>query len=110
MAEIITPSTLREALLQTMQNPEVYLGFLYLPRQPWTLDTAGAFFNFDIDPNIDQTSEFIRQKSWKETLDTDLIDQVIFNARAQKPDVNLDELLEAFTYFVNNDAFMPFEN
>jgi len=110
MAEIVTPATLREALLRTMHHPEEHLGFLYLPHQPWTLDTSVAFFDFDIDPNMDQTSEFIKQKGWKETLDTDLIDQVIFNAKAQKPEVDLDELLQAFTYFVNHDAFMVFEN
>jgi hypothetical protein len=103
--------TLREALQTTMANPERNLGFLYLPEQPWTLDTRGAFFDYDIDldPKVDQTPEIIKENNWKETLDSDLIDQMIFNARAQRSTVRIEELLDAFVYFVNNDAFLEFK-
>jgi len=103
--------TIGEALRLTMQNPQLNLGVLYLPEQQWTLDTAGMFVDFDkdYDPNVDQTPEEVKINNWRETLDTDLIDQVIFNARAQRPTVTMEELVEAFSYYFDRDAFLRFE-
>ena len=103
--------TLKEALEVTILSPQTNLGVLYLPKQPWTLSTKGMFFDpdIDLDPNLDQTPEEIRSNGWEETLDTDLIDQIIFNAKAQKTEVTIDELFQAFVYYFNEDAFLRFE-
>jgi hypothetical protein len=103
--------TLREALVISQQVPPVYRGWLFLPPQPWTLETVGVFFDLDKNAGaeVDQTPEDIQSKKLTLTLDSNLIEDVISNARAQRPDVTIDELLAAFTYYVNNDAFLRFD-
>lgn len=103
--------TVMEALKVTEQEPRVYRGWLFLPKQPWTLDTEGMFFDLDknSESGIDRTPEDIKSKKLSMTLDSDLIEDVIWNAKAQRPDVTIEELLAAFTYYCNQDAFVKFE-
>jgi hypothetical protein len=103
-------TTLRDALNISQQVPSVYRGWLFLPPQPWALETEGIFFDPDKNnrSQTDQTPEEIRSKQLALTLDSDSIEDVIFNARAQRPDGTIEELLAAFTYYFNNDAFMKF--
>jgi len=103
--------TLREALESTQKTPPIYRGWLFLPSQPWTLETIGTFFDLDKNNKSqhDQTPEDIKSKKLTLTLDSDLIEDVISNARAQRPNVTTNELLAAFTYYCDNDAFLKFE-
>jgi len=103
--------TIREALRLTEKEPEVNRGWLYLPVGQWTLESQGIFFDPDINarPGVDQTPDVIEANNWKLTLDTDLIDQIIFNAKAQKSDATIEELFQAFVYYYTNDAFLKFD-
>jgi len=98
------------SLRTILRDPGLFTGWLYLPSQPWTLDTEGIFFKFDknADPNVDQTPEVVRTNNWQEVLDAASIEDIVDNARAQLEDVSVGDLLQAFIYYVENDAFIKF--
>lgn len=94
-----------------LQNPAGFAGSLYLPAPPWNLDTEGAFvvFDKDADPAADQRPEAVKQPGWREVLDDAGIEDIVDYARAQRRGATLDDLLRAFIFYVEEDAFLDFE-
>ncbi|MFJ4344791.1 hypothetical protein [Pseudomonas sp. NPDC089401] len=99
-------------LEQILQAPGHHAGWLYLPAQPWGLATQGVFAldDKDADPADDPTPQVARQNHWQEVLDSDTIEDIVANARAQIPNSTLQQLLEAFVYYVEQDAFIRFDS
>ncbi|MCA5005241.1 DUF7716 domain-containing protein [Sphingobacterium bovistauri] len=93
-------------LVDTENNPE---GWLYLPNSSnnWNLETIGIFVNDEFSEEEEQTQELL-DNGWIETLEAAMIEDVVYNAKEQKEDATPDELLEAFIYYFENDAFKEF--
>ena len=95
-----------DVLVDSENNPE---GWFYLPNssEDWTLETEGICVDDELGENEEETQELVA-KGWNETLDAVTIEDVIFNAKEQKNNVTPDELLEAFVFYFENDAFINF--
>ena len=88
-------------------------GWLYLPEdEEWTLDSRSAVLrseevprDLEDDPDAGVPAFAKRNKLMEALLARDVKD-IIENAKAQRPDVSLETLLEAFLYYYDNDAYM----
>lgn len=85
-------------------------GWLYLPKQPWTLDTQGIFVEHDIDaaPSDPIPPQILAPCDLQEALDAAGIEDVISYAQAQLEKPTIDQLFEALEFYIENDAFMEF--
>ena len=89
----------------------IYDGWLYLPSKPWSLDTQGVFVKSDknADPSSDaHIPEIVRKNNWKVTLDSEGIEDIISNAEDQLANPTIENLFEAFLFYIDNDAFIGF--
>jgi len=99
------------SIREILQRPEGREGWLYLPAKPWTLDTSGAFVVLDKDapPDADPRPDIVKAGSWTEVLDAPGIEDIVENARAQLVAPTIDDLLAAFLFYVERDAFIIFD-
>ncbi|WP_217492398.1 DUF7716 domain-containing protein [Lysinibacillus xylanilyticus] len=100
--------SIRDVLLFPEKNPDTWF---YLPpnRAEWSLDTEGVFSldSSDFSPDSDAyLPEQVRENGWIETLDGASIEDVLENVRAQLGKPSLDQLLSAFIFYYENDAFL----
>lgn len=100
--------TIREAL----ENTDVFQGWLYLPAKPWSLSTEGIFIkeDRDADPAALFPPEILAPCQLTETLDAASIEDIILNAEQQLGKPKPEELFEAFLFYVENDAFIDFDD
>lgn len=94
-----------------LQKKDVYDGWLYLPLKPWNLDTQGVFVKSDknADPSSDDhIPEIVKKSNWKVTLDSEGIEDIISNAEDQLSSPTIENLFEAFLFYMENDAFIEF--
>ncbi|GEM_PF-584979 len=110
MKEKMNLISVRDVLSHPEKNPETWF---YLPPnlREWNLNTEGIFsldsFDFPSDSD-DFLPEQVKQNGWIETLDGASIEDVIDNVNNQLENPSLDQLLQAFIYYFENDAFIVF--
>ena len=75
-------------------------------------DTPGEFtadspvlLVFDLWEDVEAEAAEAR---WKPGLGSDIVWDVMTNARTQRPDANLDDFVKAFVYYLRHDAFTDF--
>jgi hypothetical protein len=98
-------------LSDVLSGKEAYKGWLYLPPRPWSLETKGIFVYKDKDSDPDSDDHIpavVKNEGWEETLDAAGIEDIVFNAREQIDAPTLNDLLEAFVFYIDNDAFIEF--
>lgn len=100
----------RVSIKKVLQEPQMHSGWLYLPEQPWTLETQGVFALDDKDVDLDENlvPAIAQESNWQEVLDSDTIEDVVENAKAQVLNPTISQVFEAFIYYVENDAFIDF--
>jgi hypothetical protein len=91
-------------------------GWLFLPRQqPWTLESPAVLLDLnEVPPGVEneeevETPELAMREGLKRVLGGDDVQDIISNARQQKPDVSLDEIFDALLYYYEFDAFKEFD-
>lgn len=89
-----------------LERPGDFSGWLHLPPMPWTLNTEGAFAPYSDDPDEDTVPDVAKQHGWRITLDSATIEDVVINAHDQVDDPSFAQLLDAFVFYVENDAFI----
>lgn len=97
-----------DVLVDTENNPE---GWLYLPNssKDWNLETIGIFVDDEFgEEEEEEKTQQLLANGWVETLDSVMIEDVIYHAKEQIENVTPEELLEAFIYFIENDTFKEF--
>ena len=80
----------------------------------WTLDTKAATLeNEDYPPELENepdagVPEFARDNGLAPALTVPLLQDIVVNARLQRPEATLDDLLSAFRYYYDWDGFIQF--
>ncbi|CAN7603422.1 hypothetical protein LJR230_004327 [Trinickia sp. LjRoot230] len=82
--------------------------WLYLPPQPWTLETEGAFSPYTKDADPANIPAAAKHNGWEATLNSDAIEDIAANAVDQVDNPTIDPLFEAFLFYFENDAFILF--
>ncbi|WP_321890928.1 DUF7716 domain-containing protein [Burkholderia cenocepacia] len=103
-----TDSPTAASLHHILERPGDFSGWLHLPPMPWTLDTEGAFLEDADDAEADVAPAIAAQPGWKVTLDSATIEDIVINAHDQVDEPSVAQLLDAFVFYVENDAFILF--
>ena len=109
LAQMMNLISIRDVLL----HPEKNANWFYLPPNPneWNLDTKGIFSldSSDFPPDSDDyLPEQVKTDGWIGTLDGASIEDVIDYVNNQLDNPSPDQLLEAFIFYYENDAFLDF--
>ena len=103
--------TFREALLGIADMSAK--SWVYLPsNKDWTLSSICAILESDeVPPDLEDAPdagvpEFAKQRRLIQALPVTVLQDVVRNARAQKPDATIEDLFRAFQYYHKHDAFI----
>lgn len=101
----------KEALVGIEATPATF--WVYLPAdQNWNLDSECAILESDeVPPELEDdpdagVPEFAKQNNLVQALSVAVLQDIVINARTQKPNATLDDLLRAFAYYFEHDAFI----
>ncbi|WP_175906751.1 DUF7716 domain-containing protein [Burkholderia seminalis] len=103
-----TTTTTEVSLQHILEHPGDFSGWLCLPPTPWTLDTEGAFTEDVDDPETNTPPAVAQQPGWRVTLNSATIEDIVINAHDQVDEPSVAQLLDAFLFYVENDAFILF--
>jgi len=83
---------------------------LYADRTvPWSLQTKCLVHDpDDVASDDDDLPEIVVAAEMQDVLEIQDVKDIVANAKAQRPDVTLDELLQAFVFYIERDAFIAF--
>jgi hypothetical protein len=88
--------------------------WLYLPEaEAWQLDSPTAVLRSEeVPPELEDdptagVPQSARDAGLMRALPIAVLQEIIHNAHAQKPTVDVATLFEAFLYYYDNDAFLP---
>jgi hypothetical protein len=102
--------TLRDILLNPGKNPGEWV---FLSKDvPWELESECLVSIMDEVPpeeeDIDEAGypEEVLNAHFMAALPTAEVGSIVFNAKAQKPDASDTDLLEAFLYYYDHDAYI----
>lgn len=81
---------------------------LFLPEEEiWEKDTEGMVLNLnDVEDDEDDVPREAKEKHLMYTLDIQTIQAIVRNMKQQKNDISEDDLVAAFLYYYDNDAYM----
>ncbi|MCC8423197.1 DUF7716 domain-containing protein [Photorhabdus thracensis] len=98
-------------VLSTPENNSSEWFCLPPDQNSWTLETEGVFSlsSADFPPDSDDyLPKQVKENGWIEVLDGGTIEEVVANTKAQLDNPSLNDLLKAFIFYFENDAFMEF--
>ncbi len=99
--------TLQDILLKADHQPWNFALFLP-PEKPWSLDSRCMTLDAD-DCDEDEVYPEAAARGLSYVIGIQDVQSIVENARQQKPEAEADDLFQAFTYYLNNDAFIVFE-
>lgn len=82
---------------------------LFLPENKnWNLGSPTAVMNLD-DLEDEEIPQFALENNLIFVLNISNVQDIIENARQQRNDCSINDLLEAYLYYYRNDAFISFD-
>lgn len=99
-------------LSQFLQSPDDFPWneAIYLPKdKTWSLMSLIAVLNPDDVDEGEEDPKIARDNGLTYALGVSAGQDIVANAREQKPDLTIDDLLHAFLYYYKNDAFISFK-
>ena len=76
----------------------------------WSLDSKCTVLDpDDVEDDIDEEPRFATENNMKYLLSIQDIKDIVDNAYQQKPNCTENDLLKAFLYYYDNDAFIEFD-
>jgi hypothetical protein len=82
--------------------------FLYLPmNEVWQLGTKCAVL---AESDVDGVPDLAQQNGLSYALGIAAVHDIVANAREQIKNVSLDQLLQAFLFYYDHDAFIAFDD
>jgi len=108
-----SPSEIRElaSLGDVLGSPGRYPwdGSLFLPRdEVWTLQSKCAVIRDEITIYESDEHPFANEQGLSLALGVASVQDIVENAKQQLPEANPEQLLSAFLYYYDNDAFIEF--
>ena len=92
------------------QSPAAWV---YLPKnRQWSLDSDSAVLESEeVPPELEDDPEagipeFARKNNLMQVLPVTVVQDVVRNAKAQKPDVTTAQLFDCFIHYFEHDAFL----
>ncbi len=84
---------------------------LYLPEDAvWNLTTKGLILDpDDVEDDEDDVPKLAKDNDMIDALSIQTIQGIVKNAYEQKSNCTVEELLEAYLYYFDNDAYIDFE-
>ena len=84
---------------------------LFLPEdEKWNLDTEGLICDpNDVENASDEVPRAAKEHNLMDALSIQDIQDIVYNAKLQKETGSIDELLEAYLYYYDNDAFIEWK-
>lgn len=81
---------------------------LFLPKEEvWELDTEGLIWDLDdVEDESDEVPKVAMDLGLIYALSIQDIQDIVYNAKQQKENVSADDLLEAYLYYYDNDAYI----
>ncbi|MBP3351512.1 MAG: hypothetical protein J6L65_03820 [Lachnospiraceae bacterium] len=81
---------------------------LFLPKEEvWELDTEGLIWDpDDVEDESDEVPKAAMDLGLIYALSIQDIQDIVYNAKQQKENVSADDLLEAYLYYYDNDAYV----
>jgi len=105
--------TLKEILLSITDSS--IRAWVYLPADKnWNLDSACAVLESEeVPPELEDepdagVPEFAKRNGLIQALPVSTVQDVVSNARTQKPDATVGDLFKAFKFYFQHDAFYKF--
>lgn len=99
-------------LIYVLQNIQDFkwADALFLPENEiWNKDTEGMVLDpDDVENDEDEIPKVAREKKLMYVLSIQIIKSIVMNAYQQKHQIREEELLEAFLYYYDNDAYINF--
>lgn len=85
---------------------------LYLPEDDvWSLTTKGLVLDpDDVEDDDDEVPKLAKEHDMIDALSIQTIQGIVKNAYEQKSDCTVEELLEAYLYYFDHDAYIDFAN
>ena len=102
----ITLVNMREVLEQNKVGQ--FEGWLYLPKTMWDLSTQGLFImeDLDRDPSEKFPPHLLDPCKLSPMLEASAIEDIIIHAKQKIAHISTEDLLKAFIFYVENDAFL----
>jgi len=81
--------------------------FLYLPMEEvWRLETRCMVLD---QSDVDGIPEVVKRHGLSFALEIPTVRDIVANAIQQRPNVSLEQLLQAFLFYYDHDAFIAFD-
>jgi len=82
---------------------------VFLPKDKnWSLNSKCYLFNLDNLEDNEETPQFAIDNNLIYVLSVADIQDIVDNAKQQRPQCSVSDLFEAFLYYYRNDAFITF--
>ena len=84
---------------------------LFLPEdEVWNMDTEGMICDpNDVENESDEVPKAAKERNLIYALSIQDLQDIVYNAKQQKEKASVDEVLEAYLYYYDNDAFIEWE-
>ncbi|WP_159887523.1 DUF7716 domain-containing protein [Paenibacillus puerhi] len=83
---------------------------LFLPvSKDWSISSYCAVLNMDDLEDDEELPQFALENNLIYALNMSDVQDMVKNAKEQRPELSVFELFDAFLYYYQNDAFMLFE-
>lgn len=94
------------SIIHTLPNGTLYLS----GNHPWGIDTLGIVYLGERGVDLEDVyPEFVKQNQLTPVNESASLEDVILNAKLQKPDVSILEVVDAFNHYHKYDGFKNFD-
>lgn len=98
---------------EVLQNINSYRwsdALFLLDEDEWGEDTKGVILDpNNVEDDEEDVPDFAKKNNMVDALGIGTIQEICDNAFQQKKECTIDELINAYLYYYNNDAFITFE-
>jgi hypothetical protein len=96
-------------VLEHIEELDWQLALFLNPEEEWTLLTPCAILDpDDVEDDEDEEPLYAQENGLTYALDVNRVKGIVRNARGQKSNCTADDLLQAFLFYYDHDAYLDF--